>query len=485
MKFKNSIKQILKIWMQPIYSQLNTSRKYVLIGLLVIFPLISTLLYLFLPDSRFDPKYLHRQKAMIGLSGYFIDIFLFGFGWLTSALFLGASQFTPSTAGLVPYQSRHLQWAIGIPIYLISAFATVIGYASTDNLADALMIGLFVLSVLLMFAASTRSKWVGIAMVVVLQLPNLFIQFHISDQINQELLNLLKKDLQIFLNIGMIGTSFLMTFFVLRWIYKKGDYLFDVNRKKYLLAAQKASPEIYFSQNWTNKIYLIATQTLGRRFSHVDDVVTGALGPTGHWTQAASQIVLFIVVDVLWIKFLPKAQFNMFHLYTLAFVFVIIRHYTLLQDVIYAARTEMSLINLAPNAPHPKRQTEIVLRYLSRQFIVVWIGIVVLQSIDCFLLGVTGDATAPEFLVASSLLIPMCWLIRDYRKMQTQKDKKLLWVLVIGVLSFIAFSAFVVVTPILSWQASLLMIVMIAAVVWFRWKSVTKVGVLFPAGRAV
>ena len=252
-----------------------------------------------------------------------------------------------------------------------------------------------------------------------------------------------------------------------------------------MLAAQKASPEVYFSQNWTNKIYLIATQTLGRRFSHVDDVVTGALGPTGHWTQTASQIVLFIVMDVVWIKFLPIAQFTMFHLFTLFYVFIIIRQYTLLQDVIYAAKTEMSLVNLAPNAPHPKRQTVIVLRYLSRQFIVVWIGLVALQSINYFLLGGTGDAIAPECLVASSLLIPMCWLVRDYRKMQTQKDKKLLWVLVVGVLSFLAFSALVVATPILSWQASLLMIVIIFAVVWFRWKSVTKIGVLFPAGRAV
>lgn len=480
---KNSMMQhLFQVWMQPVYGRMNLEGKKVLWALLCVIPLlIMAILVLasFSSQAAIDLEKI-TLAALIGLAVDVGLIVVFWFAMLSSNV---AMQYSPANASLVPHLKRNLQWALAIPIVLLPIFpAAAVAYKSTEF---AVLIWLICVVMMLMITAIVRHKWIGFAMAAIAQLPMLLrettIPFELLRGLNQAIL--------------LIPVGLFLIALVLHWIFAKGDHL--IKHREQIIKGQEAMQgRAKWEFSGVFRIFLsYYLRLLKQRLQHREDarqLLPFVLGPHVHWSSIFLQILGVTILMGLYAFFLEfkdtgATDKTLLILIPLMVFFLMPIFYAVgIQGTLYLTRGAQNLLSISPAVTSNSMQTQVLLRYVMRQYFILMGILFVITVFVCEWVLTSVLVRHIIYLVYFSMLPLSLSLVRNYAQMQSAMDIRMARILLRW---FVLISVSLMIVNFISWitywMLCALIAVSTAALLMRRWNKLMRLDAVFPTGRAV
>ena len=339
--------------------------------------LLATLIFLGNRQKFGAETFLYAFLMSFGL--IFVIVFMAWFAVLVQYL---GQQYSPARAGLLPQIKSHMQFALAIPIVLVACSVTLI--ASLVEKQFLMWPGFVSVAIMLFLAISMRSPWMVVPMILSFQLPSIFERAGFPKW--NEALLIAGLPISFFLLIGMI----VMLVGGLRWMFSiSGDALFEMHKRTRMF-----QDAMNGKKSNENKITLgfsmLFFRWMGRNVrahqkpaaTSKSELLTYCLGPRLHWTTIVSQMLGILIAGISGVALLQilllRRDPNDFILGfgagfggLIALIFpvsiVLMLFFTL-----YQTRGEQSILSLAPNLGSSAQQNKTYMRYLTKQFFILY-----------------------------------------------------------------------------------------------------------------
>jgi hypothetical protein len=480
---KNSMMQhLFQVWMQPVYGRLNLEGKKVLWALLSVIPLLVIALYLLLSFSSSNEIRL-EPFALAVLAGLATDVALILVFWFITLSSSLALQYSPANASLVPHLKRHLQWALALPIIVLPVIpAAAVAYKSTEFVA---LTWLICVMSMLILTAMLRNKWMGFVIAAIAQLPMFLRGINIP-------LDSLKSFNQAIL---LIPFGLLMIALILHWIFAKGEHLFK--RREHIVKVQEVMQgNTKWDSSGVLKIFLphylrLLKQRLQRR-ENAGQLLPFVLGPQVHWSSIFLQtlgmaILMGLYEFVLVFKDTNATDNALFVLLPLmCFLLMPIVYIAAIQISLYQSRGAQSLLSISPAVTSNSMQTQVLLRYVMRQYFILMGILFFITVVVCEWMITSVLIRNIIYLSCFSMLPLSVSLVRNYAEMQSVMDIRMARVLLSWFTLFSVLLVIVNFVPMIAyWMLCTLISVCTAVLLLRRWNALMRLDVVFPVGRAV
>jgi hypothetical protein len=480
---KNPMMQhLFQVWMQPVYGRLNLEGKKVLWALLSVIPLLVIVIYLlasFSSSAKISLVPL-ALAALIGLVTDVVLILLFWFITLSSSMVL---QYSPANASLVPHLKRHLQWALAIPIVLLAIIpAAAVAYKSTEFAA---LTWLICVMSMLMLTAMFRNKWMVFVIAAIAQLPiflrGINIPFDVLKSANQSIL--------------LIPFGLLMIVLFLHWIFAKGEHLFK--RREQIVRVQEVM-QGNAKRDFSGVLIILLPyylrllkQRLQRR-DNAGQLLPFVLGPQAHWSSIFLQTLGIATLMGLYFFVLVAKDTSatdnslLIFLPLLGFFLMPIAYIAAIQISLYQSRGAQSLLSISPAVTSNRMQTQVLLRYVMRQYFILMSLLLFITVFVCEWMTTRVEIRNTIYLACFSMLPLSISLIRNYAQMQSVLDIRMARILLSWFALFSVLLAIVNFVPMITyWMLCALITLFTAVLLFSRWNKLMRVDAVFPAGRAV
>lgn len=379
------MKQIVNIWMQPIYSRMNLHSSRFLLALLIGIPILSQLLVFGL--SVFGTKPLGPLIYLIALGasiGFLLTILLYA--WFILLVMNIGLQYSPANAKLVPNLKRKMQLALGVPMFSLALVVTIV-FSVINKQIDGLPF-FTVIIFTTFFVLTAKNPWAVIPFVLSFQLPLLLKNSGMSNPLY-------------FVEVS-IGLPVTVQYFVFGLVVLLGllAWFFSMNAEAHFKMYQRcknlqAGAQIYNPKEnqFTLGLGVIyfrlmqrqLTQFMQKRQERVGhDLSIYVFGPKTHWSTMLLQTVTMVVSAAIFLMVMDivagkKSDF--WQGFGLGFggvfggIFLIAMPLIYLVQIFYAMHKtskEQGLICLAPAVGSRAIVDATLMSYILRQFLIMY-----------------------------------------------------------------------------------------------------------------
>ncbi|MBI1772161.1 MAG: hypothetical protein HYR68_07425, partial [Burkholderiales bacterium] len=399
-----------------------------------------------------------------------------------------ALQYTPACAALVPQMKRHMQFALAIPILLMPvAFSLILGMHMQGKFFQGWFFG--VLS-LLIYIASVRSTWVIILVVLMAQVPmwlNNRVSMSVQADWNQPLL--------------FVIAGFALTALVLHWVFAlRGDQHFKRDESFAMLKKHIQGEEVsvnHFTLKFLNPYHLLLRLCINRVKAtpeKVRQLMPFAMGSQILWlTSFIPVVVMSAGLGIYFIFFLRGSLRSegidnsvAYFAALVSFIMLPPIYAAFVRTCVYQRKEEQGLLLLAPKLPSLHQHSKMMLQFILRQYLSLWLVSVLITVGAAYLSPASEYMHEMAWIISFSLLPVSVLSLTNYAQIKSSYQTALLVALVIPVLLGAAMLGVHKMMPALPvWLICSLIAVGTAAVLGWRWQGLMQVKAVFPAGRAV
>lgn len=474
------MKAIISVWMQPVYARKNVGISKTMYILLALTMLASHVVLYFLSSKEAGlPAMIW---ALLVCGGVILATLIFT--WFVMLVPNITLQYTPANASLVPGLKRNLQVALAIPVLLMP-----LGFACLYH-GHFFLSWFFGVVALLIYTAAIRTQWAYVVISLLFLAPIAF------DRSKSFFSDLKWNQPVLFFSAGLGLTAL-----VLHWIFKlHGDQHFRHKENFAMMQKQMNGEEIsnrYYSLNFVNLYALLLRLSMTkvkRNPAKAGDLMLFSLGSQAFWMTSFFSVVfmaafLFMVFAVLGnhsSKFDEK-NIGLAYFVGLVSLFMLPPIYSsMARSSVYQRREELGLLMLTANLPDAHQQGRLLLRSMLRQFLGLWLTTTFIFGSACYLLQTSTRMSAIIWIISFCLLPVSVLSLSNHARMKSIYQTSLLAALglplVIGIISIVVYvqSGFI---P--AWRICTAITLATAVILYWRWHRLTKVTVIFPAGRAV
>ncbi|MBC3809370.1 hypothetical protein H8K52_18675 [Undibacterium seohonense] len=487
------MKPILNLWVQPIYARMNLDGKKSLYWILSIFPLVGLLLafLVFLSNRQKYGAEIFLYAFLMSLGVMLVIVFVVWF--LILAQYQG-QQYSPANAGLIPRIKRYMQIAIALPIVLAACVITMISFVVDKHFS--IWPAFVCVTGMLFFAISVRSPWMMVPMILSFQLPGIF------ERAGYQKLDQAVEVLGIPFSLFLFITMIMMLVAGIHWMFSaKGDALFKMHKRT--LAFQDG---INGKKSNDNKITL-GFSTLFFRWMEQNvrahqrqgavsksSLLIFCLSPRLHWTTIAGQMFGLLVAGIFAVTLLQVLLMRNSYDFILGFgvgfgglvaLILPVTMVLMLFFTVYQTRAEQSILSLAPNLGNSAQQNKTYMRYLTKQFFILY-GISVLAACLIAKFGNLSEMKLAMLSLFLTCLFPLSLsLTVRFGHMKSVHDHPLMKLLLSGVLLFVVGGGLALaISPKAVWGYCGVVLVVTSIMLWKKMQSNLQNN-MFPVGRAV
>lgn len=432
------MKQILNIWMQPVYARLNLYSSRSLVLILCAVPVLSQILVFALVTlkGRAPDPLIYLIALGISLAAV---VFILLYGWfILLAMNLGL-QYSPANAQLVPGLKRRMQLALGLPIVVTGVIASLI----FSVIARQLDTFPFFVTVAFtsFFVLTVRSQWAVIPFVLSFQIP-----VYIKNSGLENPIFTIEKQLGIPMQLQYFVLGVLILWGLLFWFFNmKGETHFKMYQrcKNYKGGMQGFDTKENSFSLGMGFVYFRMMQSaveraLGdKKGEHRGSLTSYVLGPRTHWTSMYIQTALIVVCGsvFLWIVGLFARNRNEFwEGFGLGFgsifggMFVLGLPLMFLVQIFFAlhkSSKEQALLCLAPNAGTRSQVDTHLMSFILRQFFLMYL-VAVAASVGLVMWVGHFDLKGAVLVLYLSFLMPCgLALVAPHARMRSASDSSL------------------------------------------------------------
>lgn len=489
------MKNMVSIWMQPIYARLNTEGVKTLLLVLAMFPLLSQVLALILEWNKGEGFHLKVFALALGISLLALLVIVF-YVWFVMLIQNIGMQYSPANAALLPRIKAIMQVAIALPIVLCALIATLIAWAITKQFS---MLPSFVCVVVtVFFMLIVRSQWAVIPMVISFQLPVILKRMGVQNMEQQ-----IEQTLGISLDFLLFFLSLIILVASIRWVFStKDENLFNMHKRTVSFRRNMNGDKAYetkfmhaFSSpffTWMNFRVRRALQAGVAKHTR-QQLISFSLGPRLHWLTISTQLLAMLIWGLFSVfvitRLSSKPNDDFVNGFGLGFGAIVLIAQPLLMGLqlfysLYQTRVEQALISLTPVVQNSMQQDRILQQYLFRQFFILY-GISLLVSVLICWLVFPFELKSAAMMLFVSTIFPMVLVItRDHAKMRSASDHSLLKILLICIAVFGVFFFALLLLPLqLIWLycASIFIVSLVLLIKSLQSRRRTT---MFPVGRA-
>jgi len=489
------MKNMVSIWMQPIYARLNTEGVKTLLLVLAMFPLLSQVLALILEWNKGEGFHLKVFALALGISLLALLVIVF-YVWFVMLIQNIGMQYSPANAALLPRIKAIMQMAIALPIVLCALIATLIAWAITKQFS--MLPGFVCVVVTVFFMLIVRSQWAVIPMVISFQLPVILKRMGVQNMEQQ-----IEQTLGISLNFLLFFLSLIILVASIRWVFStKDENLFNMHKRTVSFRRNMNGDKAYetkfmhaFSSpffTWMNFRVRRALQA-GVAEHTRQQLISFSLGPRLHWLTISTQLLAMLIWGLFSVfvitRLSSKPNDDFVHGFGLGFGAIVLIAQPLLMGLqlfysLYQTRVEQALISLTPVVQSSMQQDRILQQYLFRQFFILY-GISLSVSVLICWLVFPFELKSAAMMLFVSTIFPMVLVItRDHAKMRSASDHSLLKILLICIAVFGVFFFALLLLPLqLIWLycASIFIVSLVLLIKSLQSRRRTT---MFPVGRA-
>lgn len=478
------MQNIFSIWMQPVYARLNMGDHKVWLMLLATLPLLTMGIAVMgsYQGSTLLPARVLLIAALIGIG---IVLLLILFTWFFLLVHSVALQYSPVNARLAPNLKRHAQWALALPIFLLSGLAAMLfGFRSIG--ASTSVAWLISVLALLALVASIRSKWMIAPLVAATQLP-LFA--NLSAFSLSEIAAFGSPYLQLVLGL-------LMCILVLHWTFAMRADAHYQQRQKFAEIQMAIQGNPQFARRKMPTFLSAYSYLLQRQLKRPQKelaLLPFALGPQAHWSSTLFQIAATAMAISAYFFFLilrdPAATkedegFHFFLFFPM-FAVMLFMHIFVMLNAVYQTRVEQGLVSLAACSGSQQQQTHTLLGYLLRQYFLLWGVSLSVAIASCTLLAPTSLMRDAIYLVCFCLLPFSVCILKNHAKTQGSQDSLVIHTLMLCVAIFGVALTLLMKLPVISvWALCAVIAVLTTGTLIWRWHKLLAQAAVFPSGRS-
>ena len=476
------MKQVLTIWMQPIYARLNSSGLKALwftLALLAIVP--PTLLFY---TSGIARQWYKLALAMgLGIAMALAIILIF---WLIMLIPSIALQYTPANARLLPGLQSSMYWALVIPTLLVPALFTVAGNIRDPGFST--LNWLCGVIVMLFYISSLRSKWVMLVPLFVAEI------FWI----------LSKKDLIGFVDAWkyswvLLVLGVILTAWIVKWtLAVSGDQHFKRQQGFLTMRNLMNGQELN-----TNRSAWQTAGTYGLQLRHcmarvrkelapARDLQPFSFGAAAFWPGIFLSVLLTgLFLGFFYMILLDKPSAQQDHALSyfailLALCLLPFAYSAGAHHAVSVTRTEQALVSLAARLPDLEQQSRNQLKFLLRQFFMMWVATLLVLVTVLYFAPVEG-LISESFVIAFFSTLPLSLV--SLKNHALTKSRYEFGLLSVYALSPVLIAALIFLRVQLSqwpaWVICITVLLLTSLVLRWRWKQLMQLRVVFPVGRAV
>ncbi|MBC3875332.1 hypothetical protein [Undibacterium flavidum] len=490
------MKNILNIWMQPVYARLNMESRKSLILVMAFFLLAGQLIAssLYFWSAKKPDVDIFGYAFLFSIAALIVIVFFTWYVMLAQNIGL---QYSPANARLVPAIRRHLQIAIIIPILFCALLAGLAGRLIVHEFS---VWPMFVcVAVMVFFTIIVRTQWAVVPLVLCFQVPAIMQRAGI-----EHFDKYLERSLGISFSVLLLLAIPVIIYAGIYWIFSiRDEALFNMHKRTLALRAGIAGTRI--NENRVSlslaTVFLVwmkhcvvrglrepgSVQTLKRLHGFV-------FGPRVHWTTICLQVLAMLALGIFSVFLLDTFSIKKDHDFLTGFsfgfggvllvaqplFFTFLLFYTM-----YQTRYEQALLQLVPNHVGNAALDQMLMRYLLRQFFILY-GLSVLVSVPVCIFVLHGGLQAASLVLFLSCLFPLVSaVVFNYAKMKALNDHPMLKIVIICLLIFVVGMTLGLTTSLtLIWWYSAA--VLCATLIWLRkTMKMNASAIMFPTGRSV
>lgn len=478
------MKSILHIWLAPVYLRWNLDDKKSLLIWISVLPLMGAMLGLVLVlASKTKTSWLLVPK-MLGF-GMLLILGLLVFFWFVLLILNIGAQYSAINARLVPRLAHDMKVALAIPVlcfpvipYLVVGFIRSSWWPST---------WLLFVGVLLAYVSMIRSRWLFFVPIV------LMYQLDSLGNIQRDLLLSISTNLAIISSVLLVVAGLAISYGVLSWTFalRNDDLAISANRYRIRLSSVSA-PQTSAGPSLFTHLFLKCFQSAIARGNMTEQALGFNLGSGVHWSRHVP-VILFatLLIWPLSLIYGERASYDQSaHVLLLLYCFLI---YVLLpcammssfHQALYRNQEAQKVVCLAAYSGDRSEQTHFLLKYLLRQFFILWLVCLSIFLTLAYTFSFSRLVLLPTVLGIFSVIPMAASLIRNHALTRSPSDANLLVWFFICAFNFVFFSF-------LQWSSHdssiwiwcLSLFFMSILLMYFRWRAVKRVDVMFPVGRA-
>lgn len=488
------MKNILNIWMQPLHARMNVDSKRTLLIALLFVPavaeIIAAILYFFRPDKVSNS--IFWDALLYGIAS---NMAILCFMWFVSLVQSASLQFSPANAGLVPKHKSHIQLALILPIIIFAIIAAMASWIIRKKFS--MWPAFFTVTALMFLILVVRSQWLIFPMVLFVQSPVYLQRAGYAD-----FDELIVRKLGWSVSTSLLIAAILLMFGGIHWVFSlKHDALFNRHKK---LLAYRAS---LLGQGMVDNRFTLSfsaiclawmsycVKRVKSRLSANSHTLLGfAFGSRLHWTTICFQMFSMAAGGVLAVSLLdffsarPSKDFAMgfgVGFVGMMILFIPLFFCFMLFYSLYQTRGEQALLSLAPGTGTAARRDQILLRFLLRQFVIMY-SISVLAAVLILIFADVSETKQAALILFVTCLFPLILnLGTQISKMKTANDHPLLKNFLLCVALFVVGIILVlIVNAALIWIFTPLVLFFTGYCLWKQLRNNLRTNV-FPVGRAV
>ncbi|MFZ6653762.1 hypothetical protein [Undibacterium sp. TJN19] len=483
------MKQIISIWMQPVYARKNAANQKVTLVLLLLLALLPTAILLMKVGGD-APGWQPLLLALaLGLAFALVATLAFWFTLLVPSI---ATQFSPANANLVPGLKPAMRWALALPVLM---FQVVMLMASLyfDHYQGIYQIWFFGVLAILSYVSTIRSKWAILVLVVISQLP----LWGGSAALSIDVRTLHHPA---WLTLGGLLLTAATTYWALQ---VHGDRHFKRHKNVLLLQSAmdgRGGQANQFSMKILNPYQFFFNRRLrqvGGAAGEATRLMPYIFGEQALWLGSFLSVAVMATGVVAYFHFFlqksgdvkPGSSILTYMVFVVSFIMLPVIHTAVVRGAVYQTSVEQGLLSLAARIPGPATQTRLQCAFLLRQFFGLWLMVLLIVVGTLHLADVSPLLTENGIIACFSMLPLSIFYLRNYARLKTQysSDNFLAFfqpVLLGGALSFLhaQYAEYVLAS---TWLLCAGVSVITLVILRWRWNQLMQFHAVFPAGRSV
>jgi hypothetical protein len=479
--------------MQPIYARMNLDSKKSLYWVLGVALMLGQLLatVIFLGSRQKHGAEIFLYAFLMSLAFILVIVFM---AWFVMLVQYMGRQYSPANAGLLPKMKGQMQYALALPIVLVAFLVTVI--ASFVEKQFYIWPGFVCVAIMLFLAISMRSPWMVVPMILSFQLPGIFERAGYPKW--DHALSYGGLPVSLFLFIAMI----VMLVGGLRWMFSiRGDALFEMHKRTRVfqdVMSGKKTSENKITLGFSMLFFRLMGRHVCAHQKHAaaskSELLIYCLGPRLHWTTIVSQMLGILIAGIFGVALLQVLLLRDAHDFILGFsagfggliaLMFPVSIVLMLFFTLYQTRAEQSILSLAPNLGNSVQQNKTYMRYLTKQFFVLF-GISVVTACVIAKFGSLSELKLAMLGLFLTCLFPLSLsLTVPFGGMKSVNDHPLLKLFPLAVLLFVIGAALILlISPKVAWVYCGIVLMVTSTLLWKRLHANLQKN-MFPVGRAV